>query len=59
MIFDIIRLEEGLVSQRDTFPGGPQAFFADVTQPIFVSRNSIFVLQTLLGDGVVVSKAPF
>jgi hypothetical protein len=47
------------VLQRDTFPGGPQAFFADVAQLTFMSRNSIFLLQTLLGDGVVVSKGPF
>ncbi|KIM81615.1 hypothetical protein PILCRDRAFT_821390 [Piloderma croceum F 1598] len=56
IIFDIIRLEEGLVLQRDTFPGGPQAFFADVAQLTFMSRNSIFVIQTTLGDAVVIYR---
>ena len=45
--------------QRNTFPGGPQAFFADVAQTTFISKNSIYTLQTLLGDGVVVSKGFF
>lgn len=45
--------------QRDTFPGGPQAFFADGAQLTFMARNSIFVLQTLLGDAVVVSRGPY
>jgi hypothetical protein len=55
----MIRLEEGLVLQRDTFPGGPQAFFADEGQVTFISRNSIFILQTALGDAVVVSDGLF
>lgn len=52
---DIYRIEQGLVAQRNTFPGGPPAFFADVTQPTFVMKNAVYTLQTLLGDGVVVS----
>ena len=52
---DIYRIEQGLVAQRNTFPGGPPAFFADVTQPTFVMKNIVYTLQTLLGDGVVVS----
>jgi hypothetical protein len=56
IIFDIIRLEEGLVLQRDTFPSGPQTFFADVAQLTFISRNSIFILQTTLGDAVVIYR---
>ena len=57
MVFDIIRIEEGLVFQRDTFPGGPSAFFADVAQLTFMARNILYIMQTLLGDGVVVSKS--
>lgn len=53
---DIIHLEHGLVKYRDTFPGGPVAFFADVTQVTFVIKNAIYTLQTLLGDGVVVRQ---
>lgn len=54
---DIYRIEQGLVVQRNTFPGGPPAFFADVTQPTFIMKNIVYTLQTLLGDGVVVSLA--
>lgn len=56
IIIDIIRIEQGLVVQRNTFPGGPQAFFADVAQTTFISKNSIYTLQTLLGDGVVIYR---
>jgi len=55
IIVDIVRVEEGLVRYRDAFPGGPPAFFADVAQVTFVIKNAIYVMQTLLGDGVVVS----
>jgi len=56
MIIDIVRIEEGLVIQRNTFPGGPAAFFADVAQTTFISKNSVYTLQTLLGDGVVIFR---
>lgn len=54
MIVDIIRLEDGLVKYRDTFPDGPAAFFADVSQITYVIKNAIYISHTLLGDGVVV-----
>jgi hypothetical protein len=47
------------VKYRDTYPGGPVAFFADVTQNTFVIKNAIYTLQTLLGDGVVVRSIFF
>jgi hypothetical protein len=56
MIIDIIRTEEGLVQQRSTFLGGPIAFFSDVAQWSFVYKNLLYTLQTLVGDGVVVSS---
>ncbi|KAG1728063.1 uncharacterized protein EDB91DRAFT_1022189, partial [Suillus paluster] len=56
IIIDIIRTEEGLVQQRDTFPGGPVAFFADVAQWSFVYKNLLYTLQTLVGDGVVIYR---
>ncbi|KAG1898785.1 uncharacterized protein F5891DRAFT_1144498 [Suillus fuscotomentosus] len=56
MIVDIIRIEEGLVTYRDTFPGGPAAFFADVTQITFVVKNIIYTMQTMLGDGMVIYR---
>ncbi|KAG0705568.1 hypothetical protein DFH29DRAFT_905986 [Suillus ampliporus] len=56
MVIDIIRTEEGLVQQRDTFPGGPVAFFADVAQWSFVCKNLLYTLQTLVGDAVVIYR---
>ncbi|KAG2751868.1 hypothetical protein P692DRAFT_20799754 [Suillus brevipes Sb2] len=56
MVVDIIRTEEGLVQYRDTFPGGPEAFFAEIARKTFVIKNAIFVSQTLLGDGVVIYR---
>jgi hypothetical protein len=56
MIVDMVRVENGFVKYRDTFPGGPAAYFADVTQPLFVAKNFILVFQTLVGDGVLVGS---
>ncbi|KAG1805524.1 uncharacterized protein BJ212DRAFT_1391296 [Suillus subaureus] len=56
MVIDIIRTEEGLIQFRDEFPGRPDAFFADISQETFVINNTIVVLQTLLGDGVVIYR---
>ncbi|KAG1842252.1 hypothetical protein DFJ58DRAFT_666040 [Suillus subalutaceus] len=56
LVVDIIRIEEGLVKYRNTFPGGPVAFFADDTQETYVIKSAVVVMQTLLGDGVVVYR---
>ncbi|KAG2144641.1 uncharacterized protein EDB93DRAFT_1087542 [Suillus bovinus] len=56
IVVNIIHVERGLVEYRDTFLGGPIAFFADVTQTTFVTKNAIYTLQTLLGDGVVIYR---
>lgn len=45
---------EGLL-YRNTYPGGSIAYFADVSQWTFVSKNYVYAAQTLVGDGVVVS----
>ncbi|KAG1725762.1 hypothetical protein EDB19DRAFT_1643854 [Suillus lakei] len=56
MVVDIIRVEDGLVKYRDTFPGGPAAFFADVAQETFVVKTAIITMHTLLGDAVVIYR---
>ncbi|KAH7920719.1 hypothetical protein BV22DRAFT_780533 [Leucogyrophana mollusca] len=56
IIVDIKRLVDGLVTYRDTFLGGPPAFFADLTQETFVFKNVVYGLQTLVGDGVVIYR---
>ncbi|KAG1728776.1 hypothetical protein EDB19DRAFT_1913648 [Suillus lakei] len=56
MVVDIIRIEDGLVTYRDTFPKGPAAFFADISQKTYVAKNALYICQTLLGDGVVIYR---
>lgn len=56
IIVDIIRLEDGLVKYRNTFPGGPAAFFQDISQPTFFTKNIIYAFQTMLGDGVLIYR---
>ena len=56
VVVDIVRIDEGLVKFRNTFPGGPVAFFEDIAQHTFVIKNALFTLQTLLGDAVVVGR---
>lgn len=54
MVVDIQRLVVGFISKANIIPGGPTGFFADVTQRTFVIKNAVYILQTLLGDGVAV-----
>ncbi|KAG1851411.1 hypothetical protein F4604DRAFT_1807420, partial [Suillus subluteus] len=56
MVVGIIRIEDGLVKQHDTYPGGPASFFADVAQEMFVVKDAIIIIQTLLGDGMVIYR---
>ncbi|KAH0830151.1 hypothetical protein J3R83DRAFT_1499 [Lanmaoa asiatica] len=56
LMVDIYRLIYGFITKADIFPGGPTGFFADVTQRTFIIKNAVFVLQTLLGDGVVIYR---
>ncbi|KAG2743598.1 hypothetical protein P692DRAFT_20838267 [Suillus brevipes Sb2] len=56
MVVNIIRIEDGLVKYRDTYPGGPSAFFADVSQNTYVIKHSFYIMQTLLADGVVIYR---
>ena len=45
----------GLILYRDTYPGGPVAYFSDVSQWTFTVKNYVYTAQTLIGDGVIVS----
>ncbi|KIK36779.1 hypothetical protein CY34DRAFT_810997 [Suillus luteus UH-Slu-Lm8-n1] len=56
VILVIIEVEDGLVKYRNKFPGGSELFFADLLQEIFIAKNVIYTLQTLLGDGVVIYR---
>ncbi|KAG1764563.1 hypothetical protein EDD22DRAFT_883336 [Suillus occidentalis] len=56
IIVNIIRIEYAFVKYRSTYPGGPAAFLADVTQQTYVLKHALYVLQTLLADGVVIYR---
>ncbi|KAG1728798.1 hypothetical protein EDB19DRAFT_1642350 [Suillus lakei] len=56
MVVNTIRAEDGLVKYRDTFRGGPSAFFEDVTQPTYLIKNVLYVMQSLLADAVVIYR---
>ncbi|OCH89309.1 hypothetical protein OBBRIDRAFT_835939 [Obba rivulosa] len=53
---DINGLQDGLITQRDTFPGGPVAFFAQPRGFFFVFKNAAYAAQTLVGDGIVIFR---
>ncbi|KAG1836893.1 hypothetical protein DFJ58DRAFT_864143 [Suillus subalutaceus] len=56
IVVNIIRAEDGLVKYRDTFLGGPVAFFEDVSQITYLIKNALYVMQTLVADGVVIYR---
>ncbi len=49
------RLVWGFIDHRDD-PGGPAAFFSDVSQPPNVAKVIIHTVNSILGDGIVVSQ---
>jgi len=53
---DVRRIWQGFVAERDTYPGGPVAFFANVAESTFVFKNAVYTLQTALGDGIVIYR---
>lgn len=56
VVVSIIHAEDGLVKYRDTFLGGPVAFFGDVSQIPYVIKNALYVMQTLVADGMVIYR---
>ncbi|KAH9902812.1 hypothetical protein C8Q73DRAFT_22660 [Cubamyces lactineus] len=56
MVIDITRVCNGLVYKRDTFPGGPIAFFSAPSETTFIAKNIVYLFQTLLGDGVLIYR---
>jgi len=44
----------GLILYRDTYPGGPVAYFSVVSQWTFYLKNLVYIAQTVVGDGVIV-----
>ncbi len=57
MIIDIVRLIAGLVTNRDTYPGGPEAWFANLNNSSFVLKNIVYLLTATFGDVIVVRSS--
>ncbi|KAG2069392.1 hypothetical protein BDR04DRAFT_1021748 [Suillus decipiens] len=56
IVINIIRTGDGLVKYHNTFPGGPEAFFGDVSQVTYLTKDVLYIMQTLLADGVLIYR---
>ncbi|KAI0327856.1 hypothetical protein GY45DRAFT_1347492 [Cubamyces sp. BRFM 1775] len=56
IIIDIVRACRGLVLKRNSYPGGPLAFFAQPSEWTFVAKNAVYTVQTLVGDGILIYR---
>ncbi|KAG2069394.1 hypothetical protein BDR04DRAFT_1078174 [Suillus decipiens] len=56
IVINIIRTGDGLVKYRNTFPGGPEAFFGDVSQVTYLAKDILYIMQTLVADGVLIYR---
>jgi hypothetical protein len=56
IIVHIIRVMYGLILYRDTWPGGPVGYFEDVSQWTFNVKNHLYIIQSLIGDGVILYR---
>ncbi|KAI9573139.1 hypothetical protein HD554DRAFT_2035559 [Boletus coccyginus] len=56
LVINIIRVMNGLILYEDTYPGGPVAYFSDVSQWTFYVKNLVYTAQTLVGDAVVLYR---
>ncbi|KAH8101295.1 hypothetical protein BXZ70DRAFT_122012 [Cristinia sonorae] len=55
-INNIIRIREGLMTVGPTFPGGTDGFFLDISQTTFVVKSTLYNVQTLVLDAVVIHR---
>ncbi|KAI0050800.1 hypothetical protein FA95DRAFT_1486652 [Auriscalpium vulgare] len=56
VVLDVYRLKLGFIDNRDFFNIGPSAWFGDISQYTFLFKNSLYVFQTLTGDGIVIYR---
>ena len=54
MAVNISRVYQGFISKGPFVDGGPEAYFADVSEPTFVIKSCLYNVQTLILDAVVV-----
>ncbi|KAI9573141.1 hypothetical protein HD554DRAFT_1146173 [Boletus coccyginus] len=56
LVINIIRVMYGLILYRDTYPGGPVAYFSDISQWTFNAKNYVYSAQTAVGDSVILYR---
>ncbi|KAI1782852.1 hypothetical protein LXA43DRAFT_386938 [Ganoderma leucocontextum] len=56
MAVNIARLYIGFISKGPGLSGGPDAYFADVTEPSFVAKSCLYNAQTIVLDAVVIYR---
>ncbi|KAG7449401.1 uncharacterized protein BT62DRAFT_1002975 [Guyanagaster necrorhizus] len=56
-VVGIRRRYDGFVRLTDSYPGGPSAFFENVTTTAVLLRNIAWDLQVALGDAIVIWRA--
>ena len=57
MAVNIARVYQGFLSKGPDLPGGPEAYFADVSEATFVLKSCLYNAQTLVLDAVVVGRS--
>ncbi|KAI0668282.1 hypothetical protein C8Q78DRAFT_980264 [Trametes maxima] len=56
MVVNLVRLYEGFVKGGPSLPGGPEEYFGDVSRVSFVLKTTLYNVQTLILDGVVIYR---
>ena len=56
---NIVRLWQGFLSIGPSLAGGPEQYFQDISQTTFVFKSVVYNIQTLILDGVLVSRLHF
>ncbi|KAI0739381.1 hypothetical protein C8Q80DRAFT_1111581 [Daedaleopsis nitida] len=56
MAVNIARVYQGFVSKGPTMQGGPEAYFASVSEATFVLKSCLYNVQTLVLDAVVIYR---
>jgi hypothetical protein len=44
----------GFIEHFNTTDGGALGYFSNISSPYFVGQTSVFVIQTLIGDAILV-----
>jgi hypothetical protein len=55
-MLDTVRMMQGFVTGKDTRLPNPISYYSNIANPLHVVKTVVYVLQTILGDGVLVSQ---